>query len=621
MCALIIDLGAIILCLTYDGPKSYPGAGLPGIIDAIIFVVALLICTRVQEKASRAEFARQMRHNIRHNIDLRAFQQPFSPFNLRSWIQEIANNNRNRTAAVVVAETDPLDSSNNNNIQEDNTRVQSALITSSNVSREQTTNAAEIKDEEIGLTNNNTTVARTIYTPTTTTTTTENINPTPGLQIIASHSPDLDGTDLDSSRGTDTEKIPPKDSLQSATLPSPSLVLGTNTTPKQRGTQSTESNQTTTQNQQQQTSVLKHETKKQNFSRFEALQNWEIDYERLRVVRKIGAGSAGHVYKGEYIGAVVAIKQLYSTYIDPSNLDEFSREVTLLHKLKHPHVLTFYGIARRDVYCYIVTEFCPYALDSILSGGRGNDPGTKAPPRLSVTHRVKIAHEVALALAYLHTEHLIHHDLKPANILLNSDFVARVSDFGLSQLVARESESSLHGVASKNKGIHNNPPTTLGGTAAFSAPEISLGTLKKGFQALSKLDVFSFGIVLAAIFAPNGDPYYFYVPGADRTGVYTPTGGQAATMAALKNAGTAKREAEIRHAVAHTKLRPMVPNALPPEIRPLMEKCWAHIPEERPSFNEVAQSLRAYLVRHKELEDSTPTQLPVGPEALSVVDE
>lgn len=296
------------------------------------------------------------------------------------------------------------------------------------------------------------------------------------------------------------------------------------------------------------------------------------------------------MYKGEYIGAVVAIKQLYSTFIDPHNLDEFSREVTLLHKLKHPHVLTFYGIARRDVYCYIVTEFCPYALDAILCGGRGKD-ASKPPPRLSVVRRVRIAHEVALALAYLHAERVLHHDLKPGNILLNSDFAARVSDFGLSQLVSRESEVVASGASY----------TTLGGTATFSAPEITLGRVRPGFRALSKLDVFSFGIVLAATFAPNGDPYYFYV------------GNRADEKGPTKNGAF---ELEIMHAVAYSGLRPRVPAALPDEIRPLMERCWSHNPDDRPSFDDLARDLRAFLVRRKELEASMPTRLPVGPEAI-----
>ena len=120
------------------------------------------------------------------------------------------------------------------------------------------------------------------------------------------------------------------------------------------------------------------------------------------------------MYHGEFLGARVAIKQLFSSFIDPSNLDEFSREVTLLHKLKHPHVLTFYGISRRDVYCFIVTEYCPYALDAILSGGRvaddvlrGANGKPRQTPRLTVAARTTILYQVALALQYLHAERVL----------------------------------------------------------------------------------------------------------------------------------------------------------------------------------------------------------------------
>ena len=103
--------------------------------------------------------------------------------------------------------------------------------------------------------------------------------------------------------------------------------------------------------------------------RFATLQSWQIDYERLRVVAKIGAVLPVSVHTASS-WALVAISSSFSSFIDPSNLDEFRAEVTLLHKLKHPHDPTrSLGISRRDVYCFIVTEYCPYALDAILSGG------------------------------------------------------------------------------------------------------------------------------------------------------------------------------------------------------------------------------------------------------------
>ena len=115
----------------------------------------------------------------------------------------------------------------------------------------------------------------------------------------------------------------------------------------------------------------------------------------------------------------------------------------------------------------------------------------RALPRLSVAHRAKIAYEVSLALEYLHAENVLHRDLKPGNILLNRDCQARVSDFGVSQ-----------------RGSSN--AQTLVGTPAYAAPELILEHASPGFDLSSKIDVFAFGVVLAAMFAPNGDPYHYW---------------------------------------------------------------------------------------------------------------
>jgi len=356
--------------------------------------------------------------------------------------------------------------------------------------------------------------------------------------------------------------------------------------------------------------------------RFATLQSWQIDYERLRVVAKIGAGAAGQVYHGEFLGARVAIKQLFSSFIDPSNLDEFSREVTLLHKLKHPHVLTFYGISRRDVYCFIVTEYCPYALDAILSGGRvaddvlrGANGKPRQTPRLTVAARTTILYQVALALQYLHAERVLHHDLKPGNILLDRDFTAKVSDFGLAQLVADTEDVVSKGPTKAPRRM------SAGATAVYAAPEMLLklrgrfkdrpdrgenssdstrdmsdsGRVVAGnFDELSKLDVFAYAIVCAAVFSQRGDPYHFYV-----TNARSP---QA-------------READIADAVRDQGLRPQVPAALPEELRPLMERCWATQPADRPAFREIARRLKAVAVRHGTIVPTTSSKLPLGPEA------
>ena len=597
--ALAMEVSALVICLRVDAPPaSSKNAGVPGIVDGLVFAVGLFACARAQEKASRAAFARDMRHDIRHSIDLRALQQPFSAGNLSAWLRAFANRSSNvqpqpsgSTSSFGSRGTESYRVGDNNRVAVaagENASSSSAPP----VSRERVVEEMDLchSDSGIEMQRHPLDAAES-----------GTCKSDPALGQVGGNIP-LHATVMQ-------PPPPPRETQAAAAENATPIVVGeaslVDTTTKPMDSSVTDSKHS---KRSRGDHPAHNPPPTETMRRFETLQAWEIDYDRLRVVRKIGAGSAGHVYKGEYIGAVVAIKQLYSTFIDPSNLDEFSREVTLLHKLKHPHVLTFYGIARRDVYCYIVTEFCPYALDAILSGKPGNETDGfhfKQPPRLSVARRVKIAHEVSLALAYLHAERVLHHDLKPGNILLNSDFVARVSDFGLSQLVARDTDPPSSGSgwssAYANRNAAPKKPHVLGGTATFSAPEITLGTVNPGFHALCKLDVFSFGIVLAAVFAPNGDPYYFYVAG-DRD--------------SMKAGGTARRENDIREAVARKHLRPRVPAALPAEIRPLMERCWAQNPDIRPTFTDISRDLRAYLVNTTDLENTTPTHLPVGPEAM-----
>ena len=114
------------------------------------------------------------------------------------------------------------------------------------------------------------------------------------------------------------------------------------------------------------------------------------------------------------------------------------------------------------------------------------------------------------------------------------------------------------------------------------------------FDELSKLDVFAYAIVCAAVFSQRGDPYHFYV-----TNARSP---QA-------------READIADAVRDQGLRPQVPAALPEELRPLMERCWATQPADRPAFREIARRLKAVAVRHGTIVPTTSSKLPLGPEA------
>ena len=120
-----------------------------------------------------------------------------------------------------------------------------------------------------------------------------------------------------------------------------------------------------------------------------------------------------------------------------------------------------------------MTEYCPYALDAILSGGRvaddvlrGANGKPRQTPRLTVAARTTILYQVALALQYLHAERVLHHDLKPGNILLDRDFTAKVSDFGLAQLVADTEDVVSKGPTKAPRRM------SAGATAVYAAPEM-----------------------------------------------------------------------------------------------------------------------------------------------------
>ncbi|KAF8030877.1 hypothetical protein BT93_D0157 [Corymbia citriodora subsp. variegata] len=147
---------------------------------------------------------------------------------------------------------------------------------------------------------------------------------------------------------------------------------------------------------------------------------------------KIGQSGYGCVYKGEMLGRTVAIKKLH-----PHNMQgqfEFQREVQDLSKLHHPHLVTLFGA-------------CPEAWSLIyeyLPNGSLQDclfrKGNCSP--LIWDARVRIIAEISKALCFLHSskpERIVHGDLKPENVLLDSDLRCKISDFGVSRLVAEDS--------------------------------------------------------------------------------------------------------------------------------------------------------------------------------------
>lgn len=191
---------------------------------------------------------------------------------------------------------------------------------------------------------------------------------------------------------------------------------------------------------------------------------------------KLGEGGFGSVYWGQlWDGSQIAVKRL-KVWSDKAEV-EFSVEVEVLARVRHKNLLTLRGYCMEGQERLIVYDFMPNS--SLLSHLHGQH---SAECLLDWKRRMNIAIGSAEGILYLHhhaTPHIIHRDIKASNVLLDSDFQAKVADFGFAKLVP---DGATH-VTTKVKG-------TLG----YLAPEYAmLG------KASNSCDVYSYGILLLEI--------------------------------------------------------------------------------------------------------------------------
>ncbi|KAL4289667.1 hypothetical protein GQ457_14G005450 [Hibiscus cannabinus] len=190
---------------------------------------------------------------------------------------------------------------------------------------------------------------------------------------------------------------------------------------------------------------------------------------------KVGQGGFGSVYQGELPdGTQLAVKKLESI---GQGKKEFRAEVRIIGSIHHMHLVKLKGFCSEGVHRLLVYEFMgKRSLDKWIF--KNNEESSV----LDWNTRFNIALGTAKGLAYLHEEcefKIVHCDIKPENVLLDDNFNAKVSDFGLAKLMSRE-ESLVY--------------TTLRGTRGYLAPEwITNNPISE------KSDVYSYGMVLLEI--------------------------------------------------------------------------------------------------------------------------
>eukprot|EP00050_Salpingoeca_kvevrii_P005130 m.270728 g.270728 ORF g.270728 m.270728 type:complete len:777 (+) comp11084_c0_seq1:3065-5395(+) len=279
---------------------------------------------------------------------------------------------------------------------------------------------------------------------------------------------------------------------------------------------------------------------------------WRIEPSSIKYIRKVAEGAFGEVWLGEWQYREVAVKRLHQVWA----MDELSgaemrqeliEEANTLRLLRHPNLVFFYGVGEDGDVPFVVIEFCHRgSLHHVLADGE---------VALSVSQQIKFALDSAQGLGFLHSKGRIHRDIKSFNMLVTSDFIVKVADFGtakrMSQAVPGE---ELQGSAASPL------MTTNIGSPPWMAPEV----LERRPYDL-RADVYGFGIMMWEI-AARSLPYMEF------------THGNAVIVAVLEGHRPALEE---------------VPRSFPAGYIELMQECWAESPEERPVFGEVCTRLAA----------------------------
>jgi len=195
------------------------------------------------------------------------------------------------------------------------------------------------------------------------------------------------------------------------------------------------------------------------------------------LVAELGRGGMGVVYKGyeASLNRYVAIKVLADSLAhDPAIKERFLREARSMAALNDPHIIQIYFIGEDEGQTFFVMEFVDgESLSSVL----------KREHQLKPDQAAKVIYQTALGLATAHDRGVIHRDIKPGNIMLDSRGNVKIADFGIA-LSAADLTKKL---------------TSTGefvGTPGYLSPEVCLGKLVD-----QRSDIFSLGIVLFEMLA------------------------------------------------------------------------------------------------------------------------
>ena len=265
-----------------------------------------------------------------------------------------------------------------------------------------------------------------------------------------------------------------------------------------------------------------------------------IAADTIQLGERIGIGSYGEVHRGLWRGTEVAVKRFLDQDLSVHLMREFTSEVDLMRRLRHPNVILLMGAVTTTPNLSIVTEFLHRgSLFKLLH--KAQPPAIKAAVNAE-SRRLRMALDVAKGMHYLHScvPVIVHRDLKSPNLLVDKHWVVKVCDFGLSRM--------------KNHTFLSSKSNA--GTPEWMAPEVL-----RNEPSDEKSDVFSYGVIFWELLTQQ-IPWSHLNP------------------------------MQVVGVVGFAGNRLAVPASVDPRLKEICEECWAQNPRERPSFLDVQKRLK-----------------------------
>ena len=284
--------------------------------------------------------------------------------------------------------------------------------------------------------------------------------------------------------------------------------------------------------------------------------------------KDIGIGSYGKVFEVECCGRVFAAKEIRPILMQGINRVQFqATKKAFLYEciqsmaLGHPNVVTFLGVYNPggQLLPVLVMERMKESLTSVVI----------KYPNIPMYMKLSILTDVSQGLWYLHTHQppVVHRDLSPNNVLLDSHFVAKISDLGVAKVIQADSRTTK---------------TCAPGTVDFMPPESLQESPKYG----PPLDVFSYGGIILHVMNQKWPTPLHYV-------MIDPTTGKRTALSEVE-----RRQEHIEKM-----------SGIPADLLPIVNECLEDLPDRRPPISRVSESMK----RMKETESAKCPHVNVDP--------